>query len=267
MEELIVNITSYLQFLNENCNIRVSVHFDSELFYSMPKNAARAFLEFNTHLNPYCILVKASNHKKCLLNQKNILKKLDGCRSICSVCHAEVEEYVYPILKNDFPIGFIAVSGYKPKEPDNEKILNRRLWEMSLENEIPYGLCDAVIPPLSVMLEKFLTSFSSNTVNDYNLIIQFLNEYHTNITLSHLSKHLKRSPSHISHLFKKESGMSIRVYCNNLKLEDAKRLLLTTDFPITEIALEAGFCDTSYFISLFKKKYGITPHQYRLTNK
>jgi hypothetical protein len=53
--------------------------------------------------------------------------------------------------------------------------------------------------------------------------------------------------------------MTIRAYCNALKLEDSKTLLLTTDYSITDIALDLGFSDTSYFISLFKKKYGISP--------
>lgn len=61
--------------------------------------------------------------------------------------------------------------------------------------------------------------------------------------------------------------MTIRACCNKLKLEDAKKLLLKTDIPITEIALNVGFNDTSYFISLFKNQFGISPLKYRKTNK
>ena len=52
-------------------------------------------------------------------------------------------------------------------------------------------------------------------------------------------------------------------YCNNLKLSDAKKLLLETDASVTEIALDVGFNDAAYFINLFRKSYGITPLQYR----
>ena len=64
-------------------------------------------------------------------------------------------------------------------------------------------------------------------------------------------------------MFKSSSGMTIRAYANLLKLEDAKKLLSETDLSITEIALDTGFNDVSYFIKLFKKQFGISPLKYR----
>ena len=72
-----------------------------------------------------------------------------------------------------------------------------------------------------------------------------------------------RSRSYISHMFKSRCGVTIRAYCNRLKLEDAKNLLGKTDLPITEIALNVGFGDVSYFIRLFRERFSMTPLQYR----
>ena len=113
------------------------------------------------------------------------------------------------------------------------------------------------------MLEKLFSSSPREEHSEYNMILQFLNEYHTNITLSDICSQFKRSPSYISHMFKKESSMNIREYCNSRKLEDAEKLLISTDMSITEIALDTGFGDSSYFIALFRKKYGISPLKYR----
>ena len=65
-------------------------------------------------------------------------------------------------------------------------------------------------------------------------------------------------------MFKQTSGMSFRTYCNQLKLEDARKLLLQTDLPVTQIALDTGFNDVSYFIRLFRDRYATSPLQYRL---
>ena len=47
------------------------------------------------------------------------------------------------------------------------------------------------------------------------------------------------------------------------RVEQAKKLLISTDKSITEVGAECGFSDTSYFISVFKRLTGITPKEYR----
>ena len=64
-------------------------------------------------------------------------------------------------------------------------------------------------------------------------------------------------------MFKKESGLTLKAYCNNLKIEDAARLLYQTKISITEIAFMVGFNNFSYFINIFKKIMGMTPLEYR----
>ena len=264
MNNLIVNIISYLKYLNNNCDLNVSLHFDEHIINSIPQNIFSQLLPYNYHTNAYCLMAKSKNHSKCIINQKNILKKLQNGIPFCNVCHAEVYEYIYPVFKDNCIAGFISVSGYRQKNPDERNILNYDLWKDILKSNPPLELFEAIIPPLAVMTEQLLQTYSKNTVNEYSMLVHFLNEYHTNITLADLAVHFGRSTSHISHLFKKESGMTIRAYCNQLKLEDAKKLLLNTGLSITEIALDSGFNDTSYFIHLFKNKFKITPLQYRM---
>ena len=263
MNSIINNIVSYLNYLNGDCKLNISVHFRHDIFNRMHESLASKLLPYNYHTNAYCVMAKNLDHHKCLFNQKTILTKCQSGEAFCHVCHAEVYEYIYPICVNTDAIGFIAVSGYRRDNPATENILNRDLWAAVLETKTPLKLCNSVIPPLCIMLECALQIYLKESSNEYNQILHFLSEYHTNITLSDLAEHFGRSKSHISHMFKKETGISLRAYCNNLKLEDAKKLLLKTDLPITEIALNVGFNDTSYFIQLFKSKFKITPLQYR----
>ncbi len=251
--KLLCDIVSYLCYLNNECKLGVSVHFDFYNQKSLPQ--LEELSVFNSHTNPYCIKLKGEvgNHEKCISFQKELYEICKKKEFLIKKCHAGVYQYIHRIEKEGSAVGFSSVSSF------NDKIFLN-------EEDIPVSLCNAVIPPLCVMLDKLFSVFTEKSPDEFNAVIQFLNEYHTNITLFDLCEHFMRSKSHISHMFKKNCGMTINEYCNNLKLEDAKKLLISTNFSVTEIAYDTGFNDVSYFISLFKKKYGASPLKYRKTN-
>jgi AraC family transcriptional regulator, transcriptional activator of pobA len=65
-------------------------------------------------------------------------------------------------------------------------------------------------------------------------------------------------------LFKEVTGQSFVAYLNGYRVTKAQGLLSTTDKPISEISLEAGFCTQSYFGMVFRRVTGMTPLAYRL---
>ena len=58
-------------------------------------------------------------------------------------------------------------------------------------------------------------------------------------------------------------NMTCIEYLNQYRLEMASRQLTETELPVTSIALESGFNNISYFNRVFKKKFGVTPKEYR----
>lgn len=265
VDKLTLSIVKYLDYINKSCGLSVSIHFEEKILNSLSQNVLSMLLKYNIHSNPYCIAVKRQHHNKCVLYQKNIIKSCAN-ESFCSLCHSGVLEYIYPIFKDNAAIGFIAISGYRKKEPPSGCI-DYSLWKKSLTKEkMPKELYDAIIPPLKIMLEQLFEHHTMETITEYNMFLQFASEYHNSITLSDLCNHFGRSKSYISHMFKQKSGKTLRTYCNDLKLEDSKKLLIHTNASITSIAFDVGFNDTSYFIHLFKKKYGISPLKYRKSN-
>lgn len=64
--------------------------------------------------------------------------------------------------------------------------------------------------------------------------------------------------------FAKATGFSPVDYVQNLRIEEAKQLLETTQVPIDEVSAEVGYEDPSYFRKLFKRKAGISPAKYRV---
>ena len=67
-------------------------------------------------------------------------------------------------------------------------------------------------------------------------------------------------------IFKKEIGLSPLDYLNELRFNNAKKLLgteRTPQYKVSEISYLCGFYDVGYFTRMFRKKYGITPSDYR----
>ena len=71
------------------------------------------------------------------------------------------------------------------------------------------------------------------------------------------------SESHFMALFKATTGQSFTAYLNHYRVERAQSLLTRTDKTISEISQELGFCDQSYFGTVFRRLSGMTPASYR----
>jgi AraC-like DNA-binding protein len=71
------------------------------------------------------------------------------------------------------------------------------------------------------------------------------------------------SESHFMNFFRKATGQSFMAYLNHYRIERAQLLLLTTEKSILEISIETGFCDQSYFGTVFSRLVGVTPASYR----
>ncbi|MFO7188205.1 MAG: helix-turn-helix transcriptional regulator [Pseudomonadota bacterium] len=63
--------------------------------------------------------------------------------------------------------------------------------------------------------------------------------------------------------FKTATGTTLIEYLQNLRVEEAKKLLETTELPAEEISAQVGYEDGSFFRRLFKRSTGLTPGQYR----
>ena len=68
------------------------------------------------------------------------------------------------------------------------------------------------------------------------------------------------------HLFKEVTGRSFVAYLNGFRVARAQNLLASTEKAISEISLETGFCNQSYFGVIFRRIVGVTPLEYRLSH-
>ncbi len=88
-----------------------------------------------------------------------------------------------------------------------------------------------------------------------------------NPTLKELSVLYHKNEKYLGRLFKNEMGISFHGYCLRLRLEKAENLLLNTSDKVIDVALECGFDNISYFNRTFKKQYGVSPMEYRVSKR
>lgn len=100
------------------------------------------------------------------------------------------------------------------------------------------------------------------------LIIHLMREeLHQDLTLDGLAQSVNLSVSYLHHLFKAETGTTPWLYLHALRLEKARELLVTTMLSVKQIMIRVGMKDKSHFGREFKKTYGQSPGQYRISSR
>ncbi|MBB3127257.1 AraC-like DNA-binding protein [Paenibacillus rhizosphaerae] len=87
-----------------------------------------------------------------------------------------------------------------------------------------------------------------------------------NLSLESLADLFEISPSHFSRTFKENVGLNFTQYIWQKRMEQVKRLLVSTQEPLKEIIGRVGYADAPNFIRKFKKETGYTPGQFRKLN-
>lgn len=109
---------------------------------------------------------------------------------------------------------------------------------------------------------KGLKPISEGRIQD---VVQYLQTEYMNeigvedaLSICHLSR------SHFHALFKEETGQTFVEYLSSLRCQRAGELLVRTDLPILDIALQCGFNNLSHFYHVFKREKGVTPRHFRV---
>jgi AraC-like DNA-binding protein len=99
-------------------------------------------------------------------------------------------------------------------------------------------------------------------------MLQFVAEhYREDLSIADIAAAAKTNPSHAMEVFKQSCGMSIMQYVNDQRVSHARRMLVTTDAKILDVAMESGFGSVSQFYSVFQQVCNQTPRDYARTHR
>lgn len=179
-----------------------------------------------------------------------------------------VRKYLEPIMNHT-----ILIHNYLPSE---ETRLHETIWNLFdafREQNLAYQLIikGTLHEVFGTMLARNLFTLASLQSPKNHKRIQQLkkalelmeNQYSSSLTLEQLSKVAGMSPKYFCQFFQEMTHKSPIEYLNYYRIERACYMLMHTDTSITELSLNCGFNDLSYFIKMFKKYKGITPAKYR----
>jgi two-component system response regulator YesN len=128
-----------------------------------------------------------------------------------------------------------------------------RKWSLSVLGKLKEGTSNEIKDIRSQYVKKI------QDFTDKNL--------HLDVSLRVLADHVNLHPTHLSKIYKIETGEGISDYISHLRMDRACHKLKTTSKKVYEISMEIGYMDPAYFIKVFKRQFGVTPQEYRDNNK
>ena len=182
-------------------------------------------------------------------------------------------KYVLPFVLNSFKHQTVFL-----KHELEKSVVPQRLFEIYEENKKKsYGYEIAVRTKINEIFLWFLRYWHKKNINiDLNLaahegaakrlqdVFEYVSKnYGSDISAADMAELCSMSYSYFSRTFKKIMKKSFSEYLTYVRINEAEKLLITSDMNITEIAMQVGFSTTSYFIQQFKNIKLVSPKQYR----
>jgi len=94
--------------------------------------------------------------------------------------------------------------------------------------------------------------------------VAYINEnYALPLTLEDIAEHVQYSKYHFARRFKEATGYTVVEHLHAQRCERATELLVETQLPVSQIGCQCGFEHNSYFSKIFRRRYGISPSEYR----
>lgn len=117
----------------------------------------------------------------------------------------------------------------------------------------------ALFEEVSSRLQEMLDA--DNIINRVEAYIR--DHFRENINREDVAAIAYITPNYLSKQFRIKKGMNLREYINHIRIEEAKRLLLTTNLSVSEVAGLSGYENISYFSTVFRKYTGMSPIDWR----
>ena len=159
---------------------------------------------------------------------------------------------------------FVIVSGYDDFSYCREALrLHITDYILKPVNYEEFGTC---IDSLKISLYQRRVSDQPEAQEERTIagITRYLQEHLSeDVSLSSLAEIFHLNPQYISQLFKNEIGVNFLSYLTSIRMEKAKKLLLSTSASVAEVAQQSGYADYRVFTKVFKKAEGCTPSQFR----
>ena len=202
-------------------------------------------------------------------NRSKIILSTECFQQICALCG--FTELLDRLMQRGGAMFFLPPSQNGAQLADS--LFKEASDFFSNNREQPFALAEILARTIRILSILVSVPQTTVTVTGMERTLQLMTEYINsrissweNITLSHMCDTLHISASYAAHLFKTLTNKSVARYTMDLRLSEAKKLLLHTNLKVQDISELLKFKDCTTFCKTFKKYMGCTPMCYRNSN-
>ncbi len=223
--------------------------------------------KYLNHGKEYCEYMKSSEDgfSGCFGYRSLALGKVfETLMPFGGFCPNGVYEYVHPVIEKESLVAVIMVGNIYKKSALNAPHLQsfRDTFERDISQEDIVKICNVLDSHIRLLLRKYKDEPSDNPL--VGRICNYIEEFlYNDISVSDIAEIFGYSEKYLGRLFKNETGVSIREYLLDKRLSRGAMLLENGSHSVAEISAESGFNNVTYFNRCFKKKYGMTPLEFR----
>ena len=240
------NIFDYQAALSESISERKKLQSVPEVHYSHAKDIERDLIA----------RIRGGDTDAAGKNIDNLLAEImrTGAKSVLDVKGRIVE-----LLVN---LSRAAVDGGMDEKVISS--LNSRFYEELYRKETAEEICYWTKKVVNIYSEEVRKSQNKDNYQAVYAAADYIRKhFREKITVRDIGEQVHLSDSYLSHIFSDTFGRTITEYLTFVRIEYAKTRLAKPGLSISEIALDSGFEDVSYFSRVFKKSEGITPRDYK----
>lgn len=231
---------------------------------------------------PFCGYIRSTEtgNNNCEISNKRSFERCQKSKKIeIFHCHAGLIETTVPLIDTGAVIGYI-MFGQLTDNPDKASLQNALSESIQKYEKRPKGIDASVFSvvyknseqinatakileacTLYVLLSNMISLRNESFIRNLNLFL--LSHLSEDLSVDRLTEEFSISKNKLYDSVSKYMSVGIAKHIKNLRLEEAKRLLIETDMTIVQIADRVGFTDYNYFCRVFKKEVGVSAGKYR----
>lgn len=141
--------------------------------------------------------------------------------------------------------------------------LNSRFLMLMAKEQNMEDLCYLLQDVVESFMDAMFSSKDKGNPYIRSALRYMAENYDQPLSLSQMADTVGLSKSYFSTLFHEIVGVSFREHLCRIRVEESKRLLLSSEYSLTDIAAAMGFTDQSHYCKTFKRIVGVTPGQFR----
>ncbi len=269
-----ISLPGLITSLEHGTKLHISVVFRNR--YGNKKT--RLPLAHAIHRCPVCDAAKnASGLEACFRCRNTVLRMASQWKkSFGGFCVKGVYEYCRPVVRDGEVVAVVFVGNILTDSEAQKLKLRKHIKKMSLLKTMQTDFSEKDCVRTADVVESYilflLDRYGDTPKEAANALIGNIKSYIEenllyDFSMTDLSAVFNYNEKYLGRLFKTKTGLTIKEYCNQAKVEKAKKLLKHSQTRISDIATQSGFNNVTYFNRMFRTVAGISPQEYRDKHK